>query len=283
MLQIRVEFVNLSGGGYKHHQNVAVVCPVHPPKFNFLRNCIYNFYRFGLECYADFWIVFSTLEDALKFGDFERFLTLPENIDLTTRGIVNIKKLYAVSRLAEMDYDYVITIDSDFVFNRNVDLGKLCDRFFDEKVIISCVTDKELFMRINAQCLSRFAHNPKSQEISLNMYSWLNQPCIYKSGNVKKFFNAIGGTEDFNKYVWEDFDYILYTYYLMLYEGFRQYSMPNWSPKLEPFGETRLLLDTFSLSAVKDVHLLVCCKQLYFWIQQNWPDNEIMLITHLDR
>ena len=269
-------------GGGNNYKKVAVVCPAHPPKFDFLRSCIYNFYKYGLNFSANFWIVFSNFEDALKFGDFEKFLIVPENINLSTRGIINIKKLWAVSKLSKMGYDYVITIDADFTFNRTVDLVKICDRFFAEKIIISCITDYELFLNINAQCLSRFAHNPKSKNIPVNLYSWLNQPCIYKADTVKKFFVALGNL-DLNQLTWYDFDYILYTYYLILYEDFQQYLMPNWSPKLYPFGETWTLPENFSLKAVKGVHFLICSKRLYFWIQQNYPDNEIMMITHLDR
>ena len=202
---------------------------------------------------------------------------------MSTNGVVNIKKLYAVSELTKIGYDYMITIDADFAFNRNVNLFDICERFFAEKIIIGTFTNHELLQRINVQCLLRFTHNPKIQSIPVNWYSWLNQPCIYKATNVKKFFDKIGDTENFNKYTFGDFDYILYTYYLILYEDFRPYTIPNWSVELDTFSETKVLPKNFSLEELKDVHLLVCNKYLYFWIQQNKLDNEFMMIIHLDR
>lgn len=269
-------------GGVNTFKKVAVVCPVHPPKFDFLRNCIHSFHKCGLNFSADFWIVFGTFEDALKFGAFERFLIVPEGVNLSTRGVINIKKLWAVSELSKMGYDYIITIDADFMFNRNVNLVEICERFFAEKVIIRCPTVHDFYVNINRQCLSRFAHNPDSKNIPVNMYFWLNQPCIYRTDNLQKFFAALGNF-DLNQLTWEDFDHILYTYYLILYEGFRLYPMPNWSPELPPFDDTDRITDTFSLNDFEGVHLLVCRKRLYFWIQKKQPDNEIMMIIHLDR
>ena len=268
--------------GNNNRKKIAVACPVHPPKFNFLRNCIYTFYKHGLNLSADFWIVFSTFDDAVKFEDFERFLIIPEGINLSTKGVINIKKLYALSELTKMGYDYVITIDADFAFNRNVNFVEICNRFFAEKIIISCVTNREFYVNINAQCLSRFAYNPNSKNIPVNLYSWLNQPCIYKTDNVSKFFSALGNL-NLNQLRWEDFDYILYTYYLVLYEDFRLYPMQYWSSELPPLDDARIIINTSLLADIKNVHFLVCNKQLYFSIQKNYPDNEIMMIIHLDR
>ena len=136
------------------------------------------------------------------------------------------------------------------------------------------------YLRGFLDCVQQFGRDHYRH---LYRYSWLNQPCIYKAANVKKFFDTIGTPDNFSKYTFDDFDYILYAYYLLLYEDFRPYTIPNWSVELNTFSEAKALPKNFSLREIKGVHLLVCNKQMYFWIQQNKPDNEIMMIIHLDR
>ena len=270
-----------SGGRAK----VAVVCPVHPPKFPYLANCIKNFYSHGLNLSADFWIIFSNERDAVEFtlqsSFFEKFLIMPNDIDTSTNAAANRKKLYAINELSKMGYDYIIMIDADFVFVRTIDLNFVCERFWNEKIIVSCYCDR--YPRIVSQSFSHFKNHPRASKMDLRLYSWLNQPCIYKCDTVGKFFEALGGNDNFNKFLFEDFDYLLYTYYLILYENFREYIMPNWHPALEPFGETKVLPENFSLDQVIGSRLLVCSKHLYFYVQSVKPDNEIILVTHLDR
>ena len=206
---------------------------------------------------------------------------MPDNIDVSTNAAANRKKLYAVYELSKMGYEYIVMLDADFVFVRTVDLNFICQRFWDEKIIISCYCSR--YPNIVSQSFSHFKNHPRSDKIDLRLYSWLNQPCIYKCDTILKFFEALGGVNDFNKFMWEDFDYLLYTYYLLLYENFREYIMPDWIHNLEPFSETKVLPPNFSLDKVVGARLLVCSKQLYFYIQAQKPDNEIFLVTHLDR
>ena len=272
---------NLTGGKNK----VAVICPVHPPYFDRLKNLITHFYRLGLNHSADFWIIFSNEVDAAQFctrtGLFERFLIMPENIDVSNNAAAVRKKLYAVSKLSQLDYEYIFAVDADFVFIRTVDLKFVCDRFFDEKIILSCrIKDDECF-KINEYCFSRFKNLPDSEKIDLYLYSWLNQPWIYKSDNVKKFFEVLGEPENFNKFTRDDFEYILYAYYLILYENFTEKILPYMSfPFGEFFGKNlpKAFFDQF-----KDCRLLLCMKGIYIQMQKHLPENEIMLITHLDR
>lgn len=264
---------------------VAVCCPVHPPKFPYLQNFIASFYRHGLNLSADFWIVFSNIQDSVQFtlqsSFFEKFLIMPNEIKVSDNNAINRKKLYAVWELSKMGYDYIIMLDADFVFARTIDLEFICKRFWEEKIIISCPCSR--YPHIVGQSFSHFKNHPNSNKIDLSLYSWLNQPCIYKCDTVKNFFDALGDIQNFNKFVWADFDYLLYTYYLLLYENFQEYIMPDWIASLGPFSETKVLPEKFSFDKVKGVHLLVCSKHLYFYIQATRPENEIILVTHLDR
>lgn len=273
---------NLTGGG---RNKVAVICPVHPPYFERLKNFINHFYRLGLNNSADFWIVFSDEKDAENFctetGLFERFLLMPKNIDVSNNAAAVRKKLYAVSKLSQLDYEYIFAVDADFVFIRTVDLKFICDRFFEEKIILSCRTKENEYLKVNEHCFSRFKNLPGSEKIDLSLYSWLSQPWIYKSDNVKKFFEVSGDPENFNKFTRDDFEYVLYAYYLILYENFEERVLP-YVPF--PFGEMsgenlpKKFFDQF-----KDFRLLLCMRGIYLQMQKYFPENEIMLITHLDR
>lgn len=107
----------------------------------------------------------------------------------------------------KMGYDYILMMDADFVFVRTVDLNFICKRFWDEKIIISCYCSR--YPNIVSQIFSHFKNHPRSNKIDLRLYSWLNQPYICKCDTVLNFFEALGDADDFNKFLWEDFNYLL--------------------------------------------------------------------------
>ena len=267
-------------------RKVAVCCPVHPPKFPYLNILMDSFYRHNLNLSADFWVLFSNTNDSIKFTLqsrlFEKFLIMPKEIDTSNINAAVRKKLYAVHKLSEMGYDYIIILDADFIFVRTVNLEFICNKFWEEKMIISCNTQFHKSIEINTRCRSYFKNHPKINKIDVQNYSWLNQMWIYKCDTIPKFFEIIGD-KDFNKFIWFDFEYIIYSYYLFLYENFREYLIPGWHSPIQTFGETPIFPENFSLDKVVGAHLMVCSKQMYFNIQANYPENEIILVTHLDR
>jgi len=263
------------------HRKIAVICPAHPAKYEYLEKCLESFYRFQLNWSADFWIIFSSGEDLQKWGGYEKFLVMPPEVDLTTRGVVNRKKLYAVRELARSGYDYLITIDADFSFISTVDLEFICERYFYEKTIIGNYAESELFARINRCCISHFRGNSRAADLPMDIYTWLNQPCIYKCDTVPEFFNALDFGNQLNKVCWEDFDYILYTYYLLLYQGFKLRVMKGWDHAA--FAEAKSVPEGWDFGSVKDLRLLVSAPQKVNRIRMEMPESEIFMLIHCDR
>lgn len=89
--------------------------------------------------------------------------------------------------------------------------------------------------------------------------------------------------DNFSTYIWEDFDYILYTYYLILYHGFKVYVVPNWPNNMSPFAETRRFPKEFNFEVMDEINFYTCCRQGYSEIQLVRPDNDIFLVVHMDR
>lgn len=197
--------------------------------------------------------------------------------------MVNKKKLWSVQKLCNLGYEYVLTIDADFLFIKSVNLMEICKRFFEKKTIISNSLENEIFTRITRCCLSHFRNNEKSAKIDARIYSWLNQPCIYQGSTIGDFFDRIDIHDDFSAYLWEDFDYILYTYYLILYRGFKLYVIQNWPENMAPFSETHSFPINFDFGVMSDVDFFVCSREAYPEIQKYRPNNEIFIVVHMDR
>lgn len=260
---------------------VAVICPIHPPKFDQLKICLDSFYKYNLNLFADFWLVFSNEHDMYAYDGHERFLVVPPEIRLDTNAVVNRKKLYAINEISKRGYEYLITIDSDFIFADTVDLKFICDRYFEEKTIIANHVSCSTFIRINQCCISHFRNNIDCFDIPTDLYTWLNQPCIYRSDTISDFFDCMDFGYNLNMYFWDDFDYILYSYYLIIYHQFKICEMIGWNNSA--FGESKSIPNGFDFETVKNLHFLTVALKMEKDFRLIKPDNELFLIVHTDR
>lgn len=200
-------------------KDVAFVTPIYPPHYKYANELIASFYSYGLDKQAHLWFVFSNKCEQRKFYSNHPFMsiTIPEHYKID-RGIINRKKFYSL-RYLHSYYDYLITIDSETLFIKNVGIKELCDRYFNEKMLLgnhaTANTDK-----ITRECAKLF-HNIIAPLVA--PYLWFNQLCIYKSSHISHFFNTIHYDDIIHNIKWEHFDYYIYMFYLILYHGFKIY------------------------------------------------------------
>lgn len=203
-------------------KKIAFVCPTHPPHFHFARSLLFSFKENNMHNQSDLWFVFTNFEEAEIFGDYDYKLVLTEeNRVFDNNGIINIKKLWAVHTL-QYKYEYIIAIDSESLFIREVDLYALCKDYFLSNVLLGnkiLSLGKELTERVKNECKSFFS----PEDISIldsELYLWFNQPCVYKTSNLNKFFEITQINGRLKFFNWYQFDYYIYMYFLIIYDKF---------------------------------------------------------------
>jgi hypothetical protein len=201
--------------------NVALIIPAHPPHYLFIYDLLKKTNK-----KIDVYIVFSNQDDFDKFEqkDYINNIIIPS---INTNSIVTYKKFYALKQLKDnLKYDYLITIDSETdIINENFTKDNLLNKIetiFKNKTIYAFdISENELYQDILYKSANIFK-NPddvnKLKNITNNYslyYWWTNLP-IYKRNNLNDFFNKINN--DLSS--WHEFDHIIYSNYLLLYESF---------------------------------------------------------------
>jgi hypothetical protein len=195
--------------------------PVHPPKFSFAKDLLNSFNRYTYFLQADMVFVFSSQEDYLAFDEFVDYLIVPEHIaENKKNNAINKKKLYAIKKLKEK-YKYILVLDADCIFMRYVDLEMEFDDYFQRRVLYgNKAFGIEITCLVQNSARSHFGGNKDYHKTENRLYLWFNQPSIYKCDHIDDFFSAMDFDEDFSTILWQDFDYYLYMYYLILYRDF---------------------------------------------------------------
>ncbi|MGN1394466.1 MAG: hypothetical protein ACI4V7_10660 [Succinivibrionaceae bacterium] len=205
-------------------KDIAFVCPTYPPRNKYAKTLLKSFYDNKLDEQSDLFFVFTNQEDASSFGEYPNIIILPDNsIDLSRtsirQGIVSTKKFYAISKL-HGKYKYLICIDDDALFYKNITLLNMCNRFYSEKILIGNLTRNTALVSQIMEASEKQVNNLSKFSVKSNLYFWFNQPCIYFSEYMDDFFKKIDLTNRLFNFTWYEFDFYMYGYYLMMYKGF---------------------------------------------------------------
>lgn len=200
---------------------IAFLIPVYPPHFKYAKSLNDSFKLHQLDKQSDLWFIFTDESEKEKFGEYNNSLILPKNLrNFQRSGIINIKKFYGLNKLKNK-YEYIIVLDSESLFIRNINLKEICDDFWNKKVLYGNKVLPEGFERVNPIKISCRNHFNIEKEIKNDdLYLWFNQPCIYRAETLDEFFNIISYKEKAADFSWQDFDYYIYMYYLLLYKDF---------------------------------------------------------------
>lgn len=198
---------------------VSLVIPCHPPKFDFLKNLILSTQEHKID--TDIFVVFSSEDDSKLFGIYG----LPNYNSLVYKGPVNPgiitnKKFYGLYE-AFKSSEYVAAIDSECVFTKHVDIYEKFKKFHDKKTIYGSHSHNELIARIRTGPIKLFDENAKRCLVNfMNSYFWFNQIPIYEKNTFLDFYSKLGvGTDHFMNSINQfDFDFIIYCYYLFVYQ-----------------------------------------------------------------
>ena len=203
---------------------ITFLVPIYPPHFKYAENIIKTWQKYKLDTQSDIWFIFTNDEEHAEFRDWNNSIVLPAEFRIfENRGIINIKKLYAIQQLKDK-YDYICVLDSETEFLKNVNLLDICDNYFNKRELYGNLVyeeGRERTEKIKAACKEYFYQYENIELLNTDFYLWFNQPCIYKTDNIDDFLEKIDFRNNLSKLRWEDFDYYLYMYYLLLFRDFK--------------------------------------------------------------
>lgn len=263
---------------------VCIVVPTYPPRYKKeVKDFLDSYYENKLDRSADICFVFSdkSAEDLFieEIGRYESIILSPNIALANGREIINIKKLYAVQQLQEK-YEYMLVMDDDCRFCKDVDLYEICLDFFSRKVLIESQSNGEDIIALEAQkaCKRFFTNAQNYAQLNNVGLLWFNQPCIYSSENIRDFFEKTKIDYWWSELTCFDFDYLIYMYYLVLYQGFvvRNCGMRAAISAVEitSDGKVEFLDDSY-----KD-QIYYCASE---YMQTILPSDKIFITWHYDR
>lgn len=261
-------------------KKIAFLVPIYPPHFKYAQNIIKTWETTQFNEQSDIWFIFTNEEEKEKYGEWKNSIILPKEFRVfENRGIINIKKIYGIKQLKNQ-YEYIIVLDAETEFVKNIDLLDICNNYFEKKELYGNLVyeeGRERTEKIKAACKEYFYKYKNVKLLDSNFYLWFNQPCIYKASNIDDFLEKIDYKNNITKLRWEDFDYYLYMYYLILFENFKIVDIGIDSN----YGicETDESFLTFRNNNYLKSNVYMCSKAII----DIFDNPKLFLIIHIDR
>lgn len=229
-------------------KNACFVIPIHPPKFKFGIHCLMSYSKFYDDDHV--YLVFSSRKD---YDDFEKIA-----LGLKYRAVIcpplvsssptTEKKFSGMKYIFETtDFEYIAAIDIDSEFTKHVDYADLFEKCYNRGTVYGNAYEFSPFPILEAP-LKFFK---QADVIKLNSftekfraYFWFNDIPVYKKSDFLDFLNYIDYYRNGYRLTWFDFDYILYTYYMIVKDKFKiEPIIVNGSPLNAHFIEDQKILD----------------------------------------
>lgn len=198
-------------------KNICFVVPTFPPHYFYACDFQESFKKYGYDKQADLYYIFTTPEERDGFLPCNS-IVLPQSLRIMkNRGIINIKKFYALMKLKNQ-YEYIIVLDDDCQFCNHIDLLKLCEDYFSNKILYGNILEAppwDIMGTVVKSCKGFFdsKYEPK---LNCPLYLWFNQVPIYKTSTLNDFFKITNLGERLPKLTFFNFDYYIYMLYLIL-------------------------------------------------------------------
>lgn len=208
----------------KLKKKICFLMPIYPPHYPFAQNFLNSIKKFKMDKQVDVNFIFTNEEERVQWtegGDFNLILPPDCRLFYLPKGIINIKKFWALDQLKDL-YEYIIVLDAETAIIKNIDLYQVCTDYFNDKILLgnNYVDSSGTIDYIKNNCKRFFRNENQISKLDSNLYLWFNQPCIYKTDHLRDFFEITGMHFEFRFTSWLDFDYYIYMYYLILYHNF---------------------------------------------------------------
>ncbi len=200
--------------------------PVHHPKFPYAQQLLESYYKYFKDD------IFVLMSNQIQLRDFSS-CSLGKHVSLETEDYHNgatVKKILGCKYIFEnTDAEYVAMIDSECSFFREFDLNKLIERYH-EGIIYGNRCNNEFCHKIIESPFKFFEPQQKERIrhfIKFNSYFWFNDIQVYYKPHFLQCIEELKILEKFRDIQREDFDYIIYIYFL-LEKGIKKYAELNF-------------------------------------------------------
>ena len=213
---------------------VAFVIPIHPPFFHRLRNFLDQLPPASTRVYA----VFSSPEERDAFGSHPAVspIVIPQGMTYdmhSPNGIVDYKKMHALSQLKDAPHDYFIVCDSEIQlipenFTVQNVLGKI-ESIFAHKTIYASNGRSGNTVAACAAFPGELALRAKALTLNYELVFWWSDLPVWKREHLPHFFEVLPIPET----IYSRPDYNIYQVYLALYHDFK---FLNLSPHIGTYS-----------------------------------------------
>jgi hypothetical protein len=217
----------------KYGKKITLIIPVTKNDYSYIYDILKKM-ELNKNCKMDIHLIFSNEGDFEEFDDKKniKYLILPPDVD--TSNMITYKIFYALEQLKNSNYDYFIcsepTIDIvEDNFNKENIINKI-NEIFENKIIyfgksgekeVSTETSTGLIIdEKDIQKISRLTNNYTNHFLYSNLE-------VYDRKHLNNFFEKINYKQFMNGY---HKSYIIYSYYLLLYENFK---FINYTPLIK--------------------------------------------------
>jgi hypothetical protein len=269
---------------------LAICIPVYPPHYKFAYTFIKN-----TNNLFHLYYVFSSQEDYELFEQKDKIhpLIFPEVITKNPESIINIKKIFGLHCLQNSSHKYILVMDAetDFLYKsfNEESLYFSIESFFDKKQIYGKnISNSTIYKTIQKVMKSSAEALPVEYWLRIleetkefSVYTWWSDLPVYKREHIPHFLSVL----EVPKITWYHFDHMLYSYYLIAYEGFGIYDL---TPLVK---DSKVFIEDFipkSESEIEQIHsagvsyLYVCCS-LYEKFPSVFDRIGSQFLFHLNR
>jgi len=270
------------------------LAPIHPPKFDEGSKLIESYNKHFNDDHI--YLIFSSEEDAKEFKTKNKKLKYRSIVNQrpVNYGVITQKKYSGLIEIFKQDeFDKVGVIDVDSLFFRNIDYDALFEYKVKENTLYANLIQQRYYYL--SEPLKFFTNSEKqklcdilsygliSDEVNgntMNVFFWFNDIPVYSKSNFTDFLEYINYEENWIKINSQDFDYIVYGFYLLLHKS-TQLRVLN-------FNDDRLYCKTSFIESQELINEHIF-QSVYSSYNPMWIKNEIntmnntFLKVHTDR
>ena len=165
-------------------KKICFIVPTFPPHYLFAKAFMDSFNEYHFDEQADLYFVLTSQPERDGFLPCNS-IVLPKKLRIMkNRGIINIKKFYALMQLKDK-YEYIIVLDDECLFTKTVDLQAICEQYFEEKVLYGNLLENppwDIMGGVAENC-KKFFGEENREKLACPLYLWFNQLPIYRTAD----------------------------------------------------------------------------------------------------
>jgi hypothetical protein len=263
-------------------KNVCFSIPIHEPNYIYIDNLIELVNKTKIQVF----LITSNfdLEFEKKFSKYFIFINISKIYRNNITNWPTQKKFIANKFIFDnYNYEYIVSCDSEIKLERTFnefELMSICENYFLKKHIYGGGRTEDQFIEINQDCIQFLASEEKLNYVK-DIYFWFTHLPIYER---KSFLHFYDENNIENKiYKFNHFDYIIYSYWLVLKYNFK---IINWN-NLEYNQKVTLNYSGEMFHDRKLLKLLIKHGFKPNWLSENYSSHlkfkSVILRYHLDR